>query len=287
MDWTRVVSGEKVKAAHINDIQQALDGTAGKGRVMSFTEVDDAARYALSVKNKDATNSLIARFLNAAGAVVLGVVKEAVNVSKQIVSTVADGTAPFVVTSTTVVPNLNADTVDGVHGGSGAGQLLTLDGDGYVPLANLKNRTRKFFLTGHHSNSYGYGTYGWPLRHTAANDAVVVTFVVPSDFVSDLSLTVWLLGSTDAADGDVYLSTTAVIWDMAETDNEERTTVGPTASALATVASTWSSRTVNLTGVAAGNLVRFTALRDGTNEDDTLNESASVPGILVSYTADM
>ena len=34
---------------------------------------------------------------------------------KQLISTVASGTAPLVVTSTTVVPNLNADRVDGYH----------------------------------------------------------------------------------------------------------------------------------------------------------------------------
>ena len=35
--------------------------------------------------------------------------------SKQIVSTLADGTAPLSVTSTTLVNNLNADRVDGLH----------------------------------------------------------------------------------------------------------------------------------------------------------------------------
>ena len=38
------------------------------------------------------------------------------SVSGQLTSTVAIGTAPLVVTSTTNVPNLNADTVDGMHG---------------------------------------------------------------------------------------------------------------------------------------------------------------------------
>jgi hypothetical protein len=108
MAFTNVTTGDTIEADHINDIHGALNGTAGKAQVISITEVDDAANYALSVKNKDTTNSLIARFLNAAGAAVLSVVKEAVNVSKQIVSTVATGTAPFVVASATKVDNLYA-----------------------------------------------------------------------------------------------------------------------------------------------------------------------------------
>lgn len=115
MAWTRVASGDLVRADDINDIQKALDGTVGKAQIMSFTQVDDAASYALNVQNKDSTNSRIARFLNSAGTVVLGIVKEAVNVSKQIVSTVATGTAPFSVASTTLVSNLNADLLDGNH----------------------------------------------------------------------------------------------------------------------------------------------------------------------------
>ena len=38
--------------------------------------------------------------------------------ASQLVSTIASGTAPLVVTSTTVVSHLNADTVDGVHASS-------------------------------------------------------------------------------------------------------------------------------------------------------------------------
>jgi len=119
MAWTDVSDGDKVDADHINDIHQALNGTVGKAQPMAFTEVDEVATYALDVRNKDATNSLIARFRNAANEVVLSIVKEAVNTAKQIVSTVADGTAPFVVNSTTKVDNLHvaratlADTLEG------------------------------------------------------------------------------------------------------------------------------------------------------------------------------
>ena len=47
---------------------------------------------------------------------VSGVVKAKINPSGQIESVLATGTAPLVVASETVVANLNADTVDGVHG---------------------------------------------------------------------------------------------------------------------------------------------------------------------------
>lgn len=49
----------------------------------------------------------------------------AASVTGQITSTLANGTAPFVLTSSTVSPNLNADMVDGLHGTD----LVTLAGD--------------------------------------------------------------------------------------------------------------------------------------------------------------
>ena len=116
MAWTDYSTGDVLPAAGINDIHQAWNGTAGKAQAMSLTEIDDAANYAFDARNKDATNSLIARFRNATETV-FSVVKEAVNVGKQLISTVADGTAPLVVTSTTKVDNLHvaratlADTV--------------------------------------------------------------------------------------------------------------------------------------------------------------------------------
>jgi hypothetical protein len=59
-------------------------------------------------------------------------VQGSVTTSNQLVSTVATGTAPIAVTSTTLVPNLNADTLDGLHasaflpvtGGTVSGPLL-------------------------------------------------------------------------------------------------------------------------------------------------------------------
>ncbi len=114
MAWTNVSTGDTIEADHINDIHGALDGTVGKGQVMSFTDVEDTAHYALSVRNKDTTNSLIARFLNAAGTAVMSVVKEAINITKPLVSTVADGTAPFTITSTTKVDNLHVETAAAV-----------------------------------------------------------------------------------------------------------------------------------------------------------------------------
>ena len=115
MAFIRVSPGDPVRADDINDIQKALDGSAGKAQAISFTELDDAANHALNVRNKDGTNSLIARFRNAANEVVLGIVKEALTTAKQIISTVAEGTAPFVIGSTTWVQNLHADVVDGYH----------------------------------------------------------------------------------------------------------------------------------------------------------------------------
>lgn len=44
------------------------------------------------------------------------IVDNALNIAGQLTSTVTTGTAPFVIASTTTVPNLNADLLDGQHG---------------------------------------------------------------------------------------------------------------------------------------------------------------------------
>ena len=57
-----------------------------------------------------------------------------INMSGQLTSTVASGTAPFIVASNTVVSNLNADMVDGLHENSFLRHRDTYDIDGYDTL---------------------------------------------------------------------------------------------------------------------------------------------------------
>lgn len=57
-----------------------------------------------------------------------GVGKISINSSGQLVSSLATGTAPFSVASTTVVANLNADTVDGYNPGNSSGNIPISNG---------------------------------------------------------------------------------------------------------------------------------------------------------------
>ena len=56
--------------------------------------------------------------------------------SDQFISQVANGTAPFVVSSSTVVANLNADMTDGLHVHTGrnneVNKIVRTDGSGYI-----------------------------------------------------------------------------------------------------------------------------------------------------------
>jgi hypothetical protein len=63
------------------------------------------------------------------------------SVSGQLTSTVAVGTAPLAITSTTKVTNLNADTVDGIHANATAtaNQLMPLDSNAKVNSSLLYN----------------------------------------------------------------------------------------------------------------------------------------------------
>lgn len=113
MAWQEKTAGTEVKAEDINEIHDALSGVAGKAQTVAITEVDEAGVFALDVRNKDTISSRIARFRNGLSETVVEILKSAVNVGKQIVSSVPDGTPPLVVASTTRVANLNADAVDG------------------------------------------------------------------------------------------------------------------------------------------------------------------------------
>jgi hypothetical protein len=68
-----------------------------------------------------------------------------INVASQLTSSVSTGTAPFVVTSTTAVTNLNADLVDGIQGASllrsdasdtYSGGILTVSNDAGIDVTN-------------------------------------------------------------------------------------------------------------------------------------------------------
>jgi len=63
----------------------------------------------------------------------------------QLISTVATGTAPLTVTSTTLVTNLNADMVDGLHAASFA---ATTGGTGYIQNQTASPQTAGFNING-------------------------------------------------------------------------------------------------------------------------------------------
>jgi len=82
--FKRAVATEDIESAQLNQIIDAWEGDEGKGNPLVLTEVDDADNYAADVRNKDTTNSLVARFRNAAGELLLSIVKEALTIGKNV-----------------------------------------------------------------------------------------------------------------------------------------------------------------------------------------------------------
>lgn len=87
----------------------------------------------------------------------LDVVGGSVKTDNQLISTVAAGTAPLSVTSSTLVTNLNADLLDGLHAGNA---------DGQIPISNstLNTNLNADLLDGLHSD-------GFILNQTATQQA--------------------------------------------------------------------------------------------------------------------
>jgi hypothetical protein len=108
--------------------------TRGTGDLILRTNEGSAVEG--SIRIYDGANGNIEITPNGTGTVVVGKLSgSTASFSGQITSTVATGTAPLVITSTTAVTNLNADLLDGQHGSyyQNAGNLNA----GTVPLARL------------------------------------------------------------------------------------------------------------------------------------------------------
>lgn len=101
------------------------------------------------------------------------------NFSGQITSSVATGTAPFAITSTTVNTNLNADMVDGLHAHTGgdnivnneANKLIRTDQNGYTRLGWINTTSGNFT--------------GTPTRIYASNDSFI-RYMTPANFFPTL-----------------------------------------------------------------------------------------------------
>lgn len=117
--------------------------------------------FKLLVKSSDATDPPVEIDQIGAGPLAEwkqnGTLKASIANSGQVVSAVATGTAPFSVASTTVVTNLNADTVDGIEGAN---------------IAKLDTHKTAFSI-------------GWfiddPSTFTLADDSLLPAFIVPEN----------------------------------------------------------------------------------------------------------
>jgi len=61
MAFTTAVTGTTAEAETVNQIIQALDGTAGKGQAIALTQLNDPNAYALDIRQLDATYGYILR----------------------------------------------------------------------------------------------------------------------------------------------------------------------------------------------------------------------------------
>jgi hypothetical protein len=71
MSFTDVHPGDPIIASNVQQVIDALKGTAGKGVPLSPTAVNNATNYALTVENLDATNSRALNVLKSDGSVLV------------------------------------------------------------------------------------------------------------------------------------------------------------------------------------------------------------------------
>src|SRR5436305_1259885 len=94
-----VIQGSSADSSCIQQVVDALKGTAGKGVPISLTAVNDSANWALDVKNAEAVNSRALRATRANGTVLIQADANGVQVS-------ATGGAPATVVSVNDIQTL-------------------------------------------------------------------------------------------------------------------------------------------------------------------------------------
>jgi hypothetical protein len=87
MAFTEVSAGQTIAAAHHNEIIKALNGTSGYSQLIALTQTNNAASYALDVRNLDSTYSYGLRVRDEADATILLAAKAGVTVGKKLVMT--------------------------------------------------------------------------------------------------------------------------------------------------------------------------------------------------------
>lgn len=109
---------------------------------------------------------------------------ESLSVAGKITSTVATGSSPFTISSTTVNSNLNADMVDGYHANVGVvgSNIVVRDGSGYI-FTNYLNMSSNDIGTANmtriavDTNADGFLRWQAPIRFKSALDRSSVTFL--------------------------------------------------------------------------------------------------------------
>ncbi len=119
---------------------------------------------------------------------------DTVNSSSQIVSTVSTGTAPLSVSSTTVVPNLNADTVDNKHATDFAASGANTD------ITSLSGLNTQAAITVYPYDTVAGSTGEIRLKELVANGINNVGFKAPDAISADK---IWTLPSADGTANQV------------------------------------------------------------------------------------
>src|SRR5262245_1338 len=108
-----VLAGSLAQAVQVQQIIDAMKGTASKGVPVSFSSLNDANNYAMTVKNLDPTNSRALSVLKSDGTTLITADATAVTLGGTLHLPAASITSGFLATGLTIVnPILQGPTVN-------------------------------------------------------------------------------------------------------------------------------------------------------------------------------
>src|SRR5215471_14015617 len=131
MSFSDIHPGDPINASNVQQVIDALKGTAGKGVALAVSAVNDAARYALTLQNAEATNSRALNVLKNDGSVLIRADATGVTLGQPLNLPTGSVTSTAIADGTIATADLANQAVTNVKLGTDTARLNLLTNGGF------------------------------------------------------------------------------------------------------------------------------------------------------------